>query len=249
MGINAKALPPRIRRQVSDRREARRPSRRGLPTDVTVLGAGHTVRVETGRDIPSVPGPVRVGNPPDAAATAADAATRVLGLDLAIGTTGWCLLVGGRPAAHGHFALPERLRRKAGEEPLADWLARRSVALGEQVGILLRTHRPEIVGYEYPNVARPHYSGGSKGREFAAVQGLARAEGMLVTLWTAIGGGIPLVSVPVTDVKMAATGRINANKDQIRLALMGPPRGWDLARWTDDEVDAAAVAVAAREML
>lgn len=210
--------------------------KRRQPDTVTMLGAGHTIRVETGR---------RVLPAPAMPADASIEATRILGLDLAMGTTGWCLLVGGRPEAHGSFDLPGRPHVREG---LASFLRRRADELARQVGLLVRTHRPEIVGYEYPDLARPHYSGGSKGREFAAVQGLSRAEGFLIARWDAIGGDARLVAVPMSEAKRLVAGRPGATKDQVAWALV-TYRQWNLRGWTPDQVDAAAVALAAREML
>ena len=168
--------------------------------------------------------------------------TVVLGLDLAIQTTGWALLVGGRPDAHGVFTLPDRRRG----EPLAAWLMRRAEELARQIDVLLFAHTPEIVGYEYPDSPRQSWSGGAKGREFHAVQGLSRAEGMLLALWPTCGRGLPLVAVPASEARRLATGRPGATKEQVAYALR-TYRGWDLAGWGEDEVDAASVALAARE--
>lgn len=175
-------------------------------------------------------------------AVASPDATRVLGLDLAMQTTGWCLLVGERPAAHGTFTLPQR--RAA--EPLSSWLQRRAAELAHQIDVLVYAHVPQLVGYEYPDSARPEWSGGSKGREFAAVQGLSRAEGMLVALWRVCGRGVPLVAVPASEMRRCVTGRTNANKDQVAYAL-ATYRQWDVRGWSEDEVDAGAIALACRE--
>lgn len=118
--------------------------------------------------------------------------------------------------------------------------------LARLVSLLVTQHRPELVAYEYPDETRPSWSGGSKGREFLAVQGLSRAEGFLVAQWPAIGGGAHLVAVPVSVAKRVATGRTNASKDQVSYALR-TYKGWDLTGWTTDEVDAASIALAARE--
>lgn len=183
--------------------------------------------------------------PPRTAVATGGRPTRVLGLDLALGVTGFCLLVGGQPAGHGVFELPAYQRKG---ESLAAFLGRRADDLAERIRTLVALNRPEIVGYEYPDRARGFYAGGSKGREFHAVQGLSRAEGFLVALWPHIGDGARLVAVPMTLAKRTATGRIDANKQQVRWGLQ-TYRGWDLRGWDDNAVDAAAVALAAREML
>src|SRR5690348_10641889 len=88
-----------------------------------LAGAGHAVRIETGRDITDPPRrPVRGREPPKPASGdvgVVDGRTRVLGLDLA-STTGWALLAGGQPVAHGTFAVPDRSRNEA----LAHWHGR-----------------------------------------------------------------------------------------------------------------------------
>lgn len=202
--------------------------------EVRLLGLPGTVQIP--KSAPRRPAP-----PTPATAVAQDA-TRVLGLDLSIGTTGWALLVGGQPAAHGSFTLPDRRRN----ESLANWLGRRSEELAHHVRLLVSKHDPEMVAYEYPDTWRRSWSGGTKGREFMAVQGLARDEGMLITIWWIRGGLPPLVSVSTSDAKRIAAGRVDASKDQVRWALQ-TYRQWDLSGWTTDEVDAAAVALAARE--
>lgn len=204
------------------------------PHEVRLLGLTGAVR------LPETAG--RRPIPPKPAAVATHDATRVLGLDLSIGTTGWALLVAGQPAAHGSFTLPDRRQH----ESLARWLGRRSEELAHHVRLLVSKHDPELVAYEYPDTWRRSWSGGTKGREFMAVQGLARAEGMLVTIWQARGGLPPLHSVSTSDAKRIAAGRVDAGKDQVRWALQ-TYRQWDLSGWTADEVDAAAVALAARE--
>jgi hypothetical protein len=209
-------------------------ARRRQGRGVTLLGAGITLTT-----------PRRQPPRPPQAAIGSDDGTRVLGLDLAMIHTGWCLLVGGQPAAHGVVELPPRQRR---DETLAGFLGRRAEELAQQITHLIVTHRPEIVGYEYPDVPRPHWSGGSKGREFNAVQGLSRAEGFLVALWPQIGQGVRLVAVPMTVAKRKATGSVGANKDSVRWGLQ-TYRRWDLRGWDDNAVDAAAVALAVREAM
>lgn len=203
---------------------------------VRMLGTGISVPVAERE-------PARRRTPPPAPRTATGMQpTRVLGLDLAIGTTGWCLLVSGQPAAHGSFKLPDRAK----QETLAHWLERRAADLKHHVTFLVANHRPEIVAYEYPDTWRRSWSGGTKGREFMAVQGLSRAEGMLVALWSSVGNPPRLMAVSTSDAKRTVTGRVDASKDQVAWALR-THRGWDLRGWTADEVDAGAVALTARE--
>jgi hypothetical protein len=177
-------------------------------------------------------------------ATAAPDPRRILGLDLAMGTTGWALLNRGWPEAHGSFALPDRRRG----EPLAAWLTRRAAEMARQLDVLLYAQAPEAVGYEFPDGPRPSWSGGSKGREFNAVQGLSRAEGMLVALWPTCGRGLPLVSVPASEMRRIVTGQVNANKQQVAWAL-ATYRRWDVRGWTEDEVDAGGIALATPEVM
>lgn len=170
------------------------------------------------------------------------ALTRVLGLDLSINTTGWCMLVDGQPSAHGYFTLPQKRKN----ERLAAWLLRRCDELERQIRHLMAVHAPDCVAFEYPDTYRRVWSGGSKGREFVVAQALGRAQGFLLALWPFMGDGKALVAISTSDAKRIATGRVDANKDQVRYALM-TYRKWDLSRWTDDESDAAAVALAAYE--
>lgn len=182
--------------------------------------------------------------PPVAVAVGDHDATRVLGLDLSARTTGYAMLVGGRPVDHGSFVLPDRARG----ESLAHWMERRAAELARHVDLLVSKHRPEIVGFEVIDETRPSWSGGSKGREMVVAQALGRAQGALVALWPRIGGAARLVAVGVGDAKRTATGRVTSTKDQVRYGLM-TRYGFDLTGWTDDESDGLAVALAAREAL
>jgi len=69
---------------------------------------------------------------------------------------------------------------------------------------------------------------------------------MLAALWPTCGRGLPLVSVTASEARRLATGRTGATKEQVAYALR-TYRGWDLAGWSEDEVDAASVALATRE--
>lgn len=215
------------------------PRRSLMSRGIRTLGNGAVV---TGAEVRAMM-PRRGPAPRPPRAHANPLPTRVLGLDLAARCTGWCLLVGGMPAAHGSFILPDRRHR----EMLAGWMQRRADELGRQVAVLVSTHRPDVTGFEVIDETRPSWSGGSKGREMVVSQALGRAQGVLVAHWPVIGAGTRLVAVPIGAAKQAAIGRVNANKDQVRAGLM-TSRGWDLIGWTDDETDAAAVALVAREM-
>lgn len=215
-------------------------SRRPRSGDVTILGTGITL---------ADPSPGRrrmppIGPPRTAVATGGPDVTRVLGLDLAMQRTGWALLVGGQPVAHGTFDLP---RRRTGE-PLAGWLSRRADDLVRHVRLLVATHLPQIVGFEYPDTYRRAWSGGSKGREFEVSLALGRVQGFLIARWSEIGPGVRLEAISTSDAKRAVVGRVDANKDQIRWGLT-VLRGFDLTGWGDDESDACAVAIATRELL
>jgi Holliday junction resolvasome RuvABC endonuclease subunit len=204
---------------------------------VRALGAGHLLAdpQPSRRRTP----PIRPPAPPR---TKAIDATRVLGLDLAARTTGYAMLVGGAVVDHGAFTLPDRAKG----ETTAHWMERRAAELGRQVDLLVSRHRPEVVGFEVIDETRPAWSGGSKGREMVVSQALGRAQGALVAQWARIGGGSRLVAVPVSTAKRLATGRVNASKDQVAYGLR-VMRGYDLAGWSDDAVDALAIALAARE--
>lgn len=166
-------------------------------------------------------------------------ATRVLGLDLSMQRTGYCVVAGGRPEARGTFKLPDRRRN----EPLAAWLGRRADILAVEVRLLVSAHRPELVAFEYPDTYRRSWSGGSKGREFEVSQALGRVQGFLIAAWPEIGDGIPLVAVSTSEAKRTVTGSAAASKAQVRLHLALDFR-WDLAGWSEDESDAGAVCLA-----
>lgn len=207
---------------------------------MTLLGAGMTLAdPEPSRQRTPPIRPPRIGA---RTAVASSDATRVLGLDLAMQTTGWCMLIGGQPAAHGTFHLPDR--RKG--ESLASWLTRRSDELGRQVELLVALHCPEVVGFETPDTYRRAWSGGTKGREFEVSLALGRVQGFLVAQWRVIGQGAELSAVTTSDAKRVATGRVDASKDQVAYHLRVTQR-WDLTGWCSDEIDAAAIALAVWE--
>lgn len=210
--------------------------RRQRPT--TMLGTGITLPA------PEPAARRRPPLPPRVIVTSSGRPTRVLGLDLAARTTGYAMLVGGEPVDHGSFTLPDRARN----ESLAHWMERRASELARHVDLLVVRHRPELVGFEVIDETRPSWSGGSKGREMVVSQALGRAQGMLVAVWQRIGGGARLVAVPITDAKRIAAGRVNASKDQVAYGLR-VYHGFDVQGWTDDETDAASIALAAREAL
>lgn len=166
----------------------------------------------------------------------------VLGLDLAMGVTGWCVLNLGQPKHHGSFELPQRRVR----EPLVSWLARRAEVLRQNVSMLIQRYDPDVTCYEYPDKPRSAWSGGTKGREFHAMQGLSRVEGFLVALWPQIAPDGVLAAISTSEAKVAATGRVAATKAQVKWTLM-TYRGWDLSTWSDDESDAASICLAAWE--
>lgn len=204
---------------------------------VRQLGSGATLEA-SGRPLAprTAPKPARVSLEPTSAPE------RILGLDLAMGLTGWCMLLDGRPGAHGTFALPSRRK----DEPLADWLGRRAEELARQVRLLRVLHEPEVVAFEYPDTYRRSWSGGTKGREFEVSLALGRVQGFLVARWPEIGGDARLVAVSTSDAKRTVTGRVDASKDQVRMHLALDYR-WDIAGWSDDESDAGAVALAAAD--
>jgi hypothetical protein len=214
---------------------------------VRMLGTGSGVDIsDLVRDRRSRPRPrTQAGSgrptPPKPGQNICPGARRILGLDLAH-TTGWALLVDGQPAAHGTFVMPDRSKN----EKLAHWHGRQAARLSEYVRLLVSVHRPDVLAYEYPDGYRRAWSGGSKGREFVVAAGLGRLQGFLVALWPSIGGDARLVAVSTTDAKLTATGRVDANKAQVRWSLQ-TGRGFDFTGWTDDETDAASIAVAARE--
>lgn len=212
---------------------------RRLPRSQAVLLLGVGATVEAPPRAPVRPtAPKREETPQNICA----APGRVLGLDLAL-HTGWALLVGGRPSAHGTYELPDRPRRREGH---AAFMLRRAREMERHIRLLLDMHRPDLVAYEYADVARPWYSGGTKGREYRAALALGRLEGALVLMWPRIGPGIPLAPVPMTVAKETAAGRVNATKDQVNYELRTRLL-WDLTGWSHDEVDAGAVALAALE--
>jgi Holliday junction resolvasome RuvABC endonuclease subunit len=171
----------------------------------------------------------------------------VLALDLAIGTTGWAVLDSVvdtvRLRRAGHFTLPDR--RKS--ESRASWNRRRYQAMRLQVRNLVSTYAPLLVAWEYPDSPRTIWSGGNKGREFHAMQGLGMAEGFILAILNEIPTpGMEQLAISTTEAKRAATGQQRgASKQQVRRWLTIRLGALVIDQLTDDEVDAVAVGMAA----
>jgi Holliday junction resolvasome RuvABC endonuclease subunit len=166
---------------------------------------------------------------------------RVLAFDLAIGVTGWCVLDPGPIRLDGgHFQLPDRRTR----EDRAAWNRRRLQAMGTHVRGLIQRWEPGVVAYEYPDKPRAAWSGGSKGREFHAMAGLALAEGFLLAILNDIAyPPFTQRAVSTSEAKRTTTGAVDASKKQVR-RMIEIRTGWRLDELQDDEVDSLAVGLA-----
>lgn len=182
--------------------------------------------------------------------------TRILALDLAIGTVGWAIMLRidePKPArilpvvAAGHFDLPDKSNPR---ENRATTSMKRARELGARVLDLVHKHEFKWIFYEYPDKPRSRFAGGTHAgggplQEFRVMQGLGLAEGLLVGLAGELAAmhGVQLVAISTTEAKRAILGRDSGSKLQVRHA-MESQFGWDLSRLTDDESDAVAVGVA-----
>lgn len=95
----------------------------------------------------------------------------------------------------------------------------------DEITDILDTEQPELVAYE-------DYSMGSRGKTFH----IGELGGVLkLALYER---NIPILLVPPSSLKLFATGKGNADKDQVRVA-MAKHRGWLFN--SDDEADAYAL--------
>lgn len=178
--------------------------------------------------------------------TAIGVGEALLSLDLAAETTGWAVLEAGpRLIASGTYRTPDR--KKGESRP--DWLLRRLLKVEMEVAALLGRFGPTILAYEFPDRPRGAFAGGSKGREFHAMQGLANAEGLLVAVlrrWTG-----KKVAVGASVAKKCVTTNREAAKSVVKSWLGGtnPGYGLEVEGLSDDEIDAIAVGVTALEFL
>lgn len=203
------------------------------PREVRLLGVGASVAIEPVQRRPRKPSEVGQLFP---------RSTRVLGLDLAIVTTGFALIDGGKLHAAGSIKLGDSPRAR---ETRPAFILRRSAELYRDIKGLVDEYEPAVIAYEYPDVARPHYSGGTKGREFLVARALGQAEVMLVL---AVANMAPtLVSVPMTAAKRRLTGRPGATKGQIRDAVARIVGQGVVEQLTDDQSDAISIAYAVLE--
>jgi Holliday junction resolvasome RuvABC endonuclease subunit len=170
----------------------------------------------------------------------------LLALDLAADKTGWAALGPGPTVlATGTYRTPDRQKGEA----RPDWLLRRMLKVELEVAGLLSRFGPTILAYEFPDRPRGAFAGGSKGREFHAMQGLANAEGLLVAVLRRWNGR--KVAVGASVAKKCVTTNRDAPKEVVRSWLGGtiPGYGLPVEGLGDDEVDAIAVGVTALEFL
>lgn len=207
---------------------------------VRMLGTGQqaTAAVDDIFGPARAPRPRREADVPQAAPFSS-----VLGLDLALGTTGWCLIrdspKGARPIAHGSFVLPGTARKDEGPAGLDE---RRFLALGEHVQQLYREHAPDYIAYEYPDkIGRGWWA--DQNRQPLTPYYLGIARGLLVAVLSAILAPDHVLPVPMGGAKRRVAGSPQASKERVRLCLESR-HGWDVRGWTLDQTDAGAVALA-----
>lgn len=166
---------------------------------------------------------------------------RVLGLDLALGTTGWAIVECGRLLDHGRFTLPSTIRKG---ETVAVLDARRFMDLRVNLDRLIRDSYPEYVAVESAAVtgrgwwsgkhssSTPFYLGMARGLFIGAVLGLITVDRVLL--------------VPMTKAKEIVAGSPSSSKERVRDCLISrydwPPK--EVAKLSLDESDAAAIALA-----
>jgi Holliday junction resolvasome RuvABC endonuclease subunit len=178
----------------------------------------------------------RRGPPPVKAIETVPTASRVLGLDLAL-RTGWAVVADGRLLMLGSFSLPAaphvNERRPA-------FLLRRRHVLAKEVEPIVREYRPDVVAYEYTDMARPAWSHGSKGREQVVASAHGILEGFLLPILDELS--VQIMAIPSRSARQVVTGRVDAPKEYVRLTLQAR-LGLDLSSLTEDEVDAAMIAL------
>jgi crossover junction endodeoxyribonuclease RuvC len=147
----------------------------------------------------------------------------VLGIDPGFASVG--LAAVGRRSGETAVLWSETLRT-----PSRDPEAVRLRAVSDAVRTAIRTHRPNAVALE-----RVMW-----GQNRTSALSVARATG--VVMLAAAEAGLPVEEYAPLEVKMATTGIGNADKDQVRTALMRTLRVRGVPRQSD-AADAVAVAV------
>lgn len=152
---------------------------------------------------------------------------------------------GPKVIATGTYRTPDR--RKGENRP--DWLLRRLLAVELELATLMSKYGPTVLAYEFPDRPRGVFAGGSKGREFHAMRGLANAEGMLVAVLRRWAG--KKVAVGASVAKKCVTTNRDAPKSVVKSWLGGtnPGYGLEVEGLGEDEVDAIAVGVTALEFM
>lgn len=111
---------------------------------------------------------------------------------------------------------------------------KRLIALSDEVETLVRDLRPTVVlleGYAYSAVGRQHAAG--------------ELGGVVRYRLHQLNPHLPIASVPPSSLKKFASGKGNAPKDAMRIAVY---KRWGFEAKTTDEVDAYAAAQMARSV-
>jgi Holliday junction resolvasome RuvABC endonuclease subunit len=167
---------------------------------------------------------------------AVPSAATVLGLDLALKTTGWAVVRERRLLAWGHFKLPDVGR--VGEARV-DLDRRRYAALMSELRRLSEAWGPSHLAFEYPERIGRDWWNSKRGPLVPYYLGLAR--GLLIAAHADAMPSARLVAVPMGAAKRAMTRTPNASKDLVRRAL--GVRGIDVTPMTEDESDAVSIAL------
>lgn len=165
--------------------------------------------------------------------------SRVLGLDLALGTTGYALVEAGKVWETGSFTLPDSYR--AGET-VAHLDGRRLLAMERAVKGLLDKFYPEYVAFEFPKVVGRGWWDQKRGMLTPYYLGIAR--GLLVAALSRRMAPERILAVPIGGAKRIVAGSPSATKGRVKTCLTSrydvPLR--QAAAMTDDESDACAIA-------
>jgi Holliday junction resolvasome RuvABC endonuclease subunit len=167
---------------------------------------------------------------------------RVVGFDLALGTTGWCVVEAGQCLAFGSFTLPDRPLK--GDTFPASLDQRRYETLCQRVQAVVADHDPDYLAFEYPDRVGRGWWDQKRGPLTPYYLGLAR--GMFVAVAWPVMTFAKLLPVPMLGAKRAITGTEAASKERVRLALH-ERFGWDVREMTLDQTDAGAIALAVFE--
>jgi Holliday junction resolvasome RuvABC endonuclease subunit len=200
---------------------------------VTLLGTSASTRAD---ELFPEPTRKRAYRPPVVPTVPADA--RVLGLDLALGTTGYAVVEAGACLGFGTIVLPDRLHVREAPFGLD---ARRLAVLAARLAEVVAAWQPTHLAFEFPERIGRDWWNDKRGPLTPYYLGLAR--GLLVGAVAPLLAAEQVLPVAMGAAKRVIAGSPSAPKARVRLSIAAD-YGWDMSAMSDDVTDAGAIALA-----